>query len=479
MVRKATDKAVATKKVTKVKAAPKARPTVVYSTTTIELPEGKLNIVQALDFLRNNLKPPYGKLSNSINEHNRGTKEQIDVFFMKHPDTDKTGVYVFQRVKNSMVIFMHQVTQGRAEAMLALSVGGVRRGPKTIEYIEAANESEPTGFTHQVAQSVDDQVREQFDSMVGQRSATTDTTEAKEEWRALPSLFHHDYQRLSAWLQDNTPNAALGEEIKAHVAALVRGTVPGGIVTEEMMGQVVFTTARMAGTSSDPEAAAGVIQLQMFTADHAGSKPPFGVIDLGTIFQISTVPGGMPAERVSKIFGVRQNPFGATPTALQGGGWKPAGGWGGHPGAARSQWGADAQALFGEQQRREAAGFRPATPTPGLGNWTPHGPLFGGQQHHYRGMHAGGKPETFDVTTSSLNRFMANLNVLIEEQHELFNKQYIEQLKNKVQSTFYNQAASQQGSLLFDLKYMGGHSLLVLVRDRATQLTHFIETIQL
>lgn len=473
MVRKATTKAVATKKVSKAKAAPKARPPVKYTVAPIELPQEKLNHKQVTNFLCSNMKPPFGKLSVAINKHNDTTKEQIVAFFAQHPDADQTGAYLLQRPALSNKIFMHQVVQGQAEAVLCLNIDVVRRGPKSIEYIHSVTEATPTHSTHQFAQSVDDEVRSEQPVQIDPGYAAQ---EAQEGWRPLPSLFHHNYQGLTVWLQDNTKDET-AEAIKEHIAALIRMVTPGGVVTEDMMGQVVFTTARMTNTSSDPEAAAGMVQLQMFTADHAASKPPFGVIDLGTVFQLGAGRDGMPKERVSKVFAVRQNPFGATPGQHLGGGmmrqpWRA-------PGDARSQWGADAQAAFGEHQRREAGGFRAATPTPGLGGWTPHGPLFGGQQHHRRGMHAGSKPETFDVTTSSLNRFLAHLNVLVEEQHELFNKQYIEQLKNKVQAMFYNQAASQQGSLLFDFKYMGGLSLLVIVRDRATQLTHFIETIQL
>jgi hypothetical protein len=460
MVRKATTKAVATKKVSKVKATPKARPATVYSIEPIEVPQGKLNHLDVMNFLASHMKPPFGKLSKSIDLHNNHTKEQVVAFFRKHPDADKTGVYVLQRKPIANTIFLHQVVQGQAEAVLALSIDVVRRGPKTIEYIYSATEATPTRATHQLAQGVDDQVREQVETLVGQRDATTEPVEGRRE---LPSLFHHDYQRLTVWLQDYAKNAALGEDIKANIASLVGAASQSGIVTEDMIGQVVFTTARMAGTSSDPEAAAGLVQLQLYTADHAGSKPPFGVIDMGTAYQINE-GGTRLTERVSKVFAVRQNPFGTAPKQ-QPGGWVP--------GAARSRWGADAQALFGEQNRREAGAFRPATAMP----------VFGGQLRTFGtpgfGMGEQRKPETFDVTTSSLARFIALMNVLVDDQHEMVNKSYVDQLKEKVQSMFYNQAASQQGSLLFDFKFMSGHSLLVIVRDRATQLTHFIETIQL
>jgi hypothetical protein len=467
MVRKATTKAVATKKVSKAKAAPKARPPVQYSTATIQVPEGKLTLDQATEFLRKNLKPLYGKLSNSINEHNRGTREQIDLFFMKYPDADRTGVYGLQRPHAGNTIFLHQVVQGRSEAVLGLNIDVVRRGPKSIEYIHSAVHSAPSRFTHQLAQGVDDQVREQVETLVGQRDATTEPTENRRE---LPNLFHHDYQRLTRWLQDFTTESSVADMIKAQIASLVKASITGGVVTEDMMGQVVFTTARMAGPTFGAVERGGRVQLQMFTADHAAAKPPFGVIDLVTNYQTDPA-SSITWERVSEVTGVRQNPLGAAPAYQMPGGW--GGGW---KGAARSRWGAAAESAYGEHPTGRQA------PVPGMAAWTPHGPLFGGQRPFGApgfGGHAGGKPETFDVTTSSLTRFTAQLNVLVDEVHELVDKQYVDQLKNKVHAMFYNQAASQQGSLLFDFKFMSGHSLLVIVRDRTTQLTHFIETIQL
>lgn len=456
MVRKTNLKVVASKKIVKV-----ARPSVGPNAVPLVLPDDPLGYKQVREFILSNTMPSFGRLTKKCDASRAEVEASMMLFFREHPDEQQTGIYTFARHAAEM-IFMFQTIGGKV-SQLTMTTNAVRRGPKTIEYIGGLKD-----WCVKKEYLQEDGTLKTFEQVDTGIGAMQQTSELR---HALPSLFHSDYQRLSAWLQNFTTRDSLAVSIKLHVGSLVAAVTPNNLTTEDAMSKVVFATAVAAPVSTDEDGALGRVQLQLFAADQSAIKAPFGLIDLGTIWVAGDTPNSH-NERIGKIVTVRQNAFGAGPST--GKGWAP-------HNQTVSAWGAEGPTgnRWNEQSTFGTPGFSSSGPRYRSGDvWNPSRTI--GQYGQMPPVISQQIPETFNTVTSSLDRFVGNLVELMEETPVPLNKHNISTTLDQIRMMFMNQAAAaRNGQLLFEFQYVQGNSLLLIVRERGTNRTCYINTLQL
>lgn len=493
MVRKANTKSVASKKV--VKAEPKARPIVKYTKQTLTLPEGNVDYDAALAFIKSAMKPMFGKISKGIEAHNAAVTEECVVFFRAHRDSKKTGTYSFVRHAPEM-IFVFQTVEG-VVAQLTILTDFVRRGPKSIEYISGVKDwgvkeeylEDGLPRAHKGSQPINP------DALAASEAAKTSGVQVdpaleaaqaeKVSYQPLPNLFHHGYEQLKTWLQDFTNNVSLVDDVKTHVASLVKAATQSGVVTEEMMSRVVFSTNRAAalfGVATISPSGESHLQLQLFSSNHAGVQAPFGVIDLGSVW-LANHEGNVQSERLARVISARQNPFGEGVRSDQRKMEEKHDPYGAHRWVSPQDWHAQQrqQGAFGGMH---PAAFKPSTTffdhnraagAGASGAWSSHG----GYRNPADAFPNNVMPEAMSAHTTSFDRFTTLLFVIAQEQTTPVHHAAITDLLNGLRAMFQNQVSTQNGLLSFEFQYVQGNHLLVIVRERMSSRTHLVNQLQL
>lgn len=466
-VKKTHTELLKSKRITRSKAEPKARPAVQYSTQVLDLPTIPRGYREAMNFILRNMMPPYGKLSKNIDIKNTMFQNALAEYFAKYPDEGKDGTYVFQRQANTEVI-VYQIVPGRADSAFVLYVQTVRRGPKTIEYFAGVREADPKERKQAIHVGLG------VDAKLVEATPAAEPGATASENLTIPNVFHKPWPEVYTILKANhiktfDVDNKLMEAVKTiaqHTAAWSRS--PDDLVRE--MDCVVQTQVGIATTDS---AAQGSVDLQLFIGARAGAIP-VGVVHLTT----KRNAGGydeivevMPELTVSTPLGGDQ----MTMSVPLGGGhpqrWGAASGprrWGAPSGVLdnssrqqplrempplaavgepRSAWGADTAEPFG---RSDQGGFSPYGKAPGLYGQRPS-PSY-----------PGGYPEKTIFTTNSLARFTGYVNLVMEEGFGAGVRATVEQILMTLTTNFQSEGA---GVMSFVLEYAPRKALVFQVRN--------------
>jgi hypothetical protein len=454
-VKKTHTELLKSKRITRSKAEPKARPAVQFSTQVLDLPMIPRSHHEALNFIHRNVMPPFGKLSKNVDIKNTMFKNALGEHFGKHPDPDGEGTYVFQRRGDEVLVY--QIVPGRADSAFVLKVDTVRRGPKTIEYFAGVREADPKERKQAIHVGLG------VDAKLVEATPAAEPGAAASENLTIPNVFHKPWPEVYTILKANhIKTFDVDNKLMEAVKTIAQHTAAWSRSTDDLVREMDCVVQTQVGITTTDSAAQGSVDVQLFIGARAGAIP-VGVVHLTTKrnaggydeivevmpeLTVSTPLGGGHPQRWGAASGPRR--WGAPSGVLDNSSRQqplrempPMVGIG----EPRAAWGADMTEPFG---RPDQGGLSPYGKAPGLYGQRPS-PSY-----------PGGYPEKTIFTTNSLSRFSAYIGMMTEDELPPMARGSADQVLLQLNTSFRNTGA---GVMSFVAEYVPGKALVFQVRN--------------